>query len=156
VAFGLVPLLALAAAWFVAFFILWSGWQMFLPGADTPFGAGPNYGFANLYFQAGKAIYFYAPLIVGWGIALIAARQRLKIIWPTLGLALIAWIGGTGQVLAGRTTVPGGLGHISMEFTLGPSVHGISGGLIHVLVILSVTGLPYLIWRLQKSLSPST
>jgi hypothetical protein len=153
--FGFAPLLALAAAWLVAFLILWSGWQIFLPGADTPFGAGPHYGFANLYFQAGKAIYFYAPLIVGWGIALIAARQRLKAIWPILGLILIAWMGGTGQVLAGRTAVPGGLGHIRMEFTLGPSVHGISGGLIHAFVILSITGLPYLIWRLKRSILPS-
>src|SRR5664279_2416297 len=55
--FGVAPLLALAGAWFAALFILWSGWQMFLPGADTPFGSGRVDGFANLYFQAGKAIY---------------------------------------------------------------------------------------------------
>ena len=34
--FSLTPLLLLAGAWFVALFILWSGWQIFLPGADTP------------------------------------------------------------------------------------------------------------------------
>src|SRR5579859_1830609 len=38
---GLAPLLYLAGAYFVACFILWSGWKMFLPGADTPFG-GPT------------------------------------------------------------------------------------------------------------------
>ena len=38
--FGLGPLFLLAAAWFIALFILWSGWNIFLPGADTPFGAG--------------------------------------------------------------------------------------------------------------------
>src|SRR5487761_1581484 len=36
-AFGLGPLFLLAGAWFVALFILWSGWKIFLPGADTPF-----------------------------------------------------------------------------------------------------------------------
>lgn len=153
--FGFAPLLALAGAWFAALFILWSGWQMFVPAADSPFGAGPVHGFANLYFQAGKAIYYFAPFIVGWGIVFIAARQRLKAIWPAVGLVLIAWMGGTGQVKAGRAAVSGGLGHIRMDFSLGTSFHGLPDGLISALVILSITALPYLIWRLQKVLSPS-
>ena len=36
--FGMAPALVLATAWGVALFILWSGWNIFLPGADTPFG----------------------------------------------------------------------------------------------------------------------
>jgi len=36
--FGLAPLLALAAAYFIACLYLWCGWQIFLPRADTPFG----------------------------------------------------------------------------------------------------------------------
>src|SRR6202034_4315403 len=78
-AFGVAPLLVLAVAWYVALFILWSGWNVFLPGSDTPFGAGHYrmFDLANLYFQLGKLIYFSAPILVGWGIALIAARQRL-------------------------------------------------------------------------------
>ena len=35
---GLAPLFVLAAAWFVALFILWSGWQIFKPEATSPFG----------------------------------------------------------------------------------------------------------------------
>jgi hypothetical protein len=153
--FGVAPLLALAGAWFAALFILWSGWQMFLPGADTPFGSGRADGFANLYFQAGKAIYFFAPFIVGWGIVLIAARQRLNAIWPAIGLVMVAWVGATGQVQAGRTSVPGGLGHIRMDFALRNSAHGLPDALLGALVILSITALPYLIWRLQKAFSPS-
>jgi hypothetical protein len=148
-------LLLLAGAWFVALFILWSGWQIFLPGADTPFGAGRVYGFANLYFQAGKALYFGAPILVGWGIGLIAVRQRLKTLWPMVGLVLIVGMGGTSQVQASRTAVHGGVGHIRMDFALGTSVHGLPGGLMHALVILSLTMLPYLIWRLQKARSLS-
>lgn len=43
--FGVAPLCLLAGAWFVACFILWSGWKIFMPGTDTPFGAtaGPIY-----------------------------------------------------------------------------------------------------------------
>lgn len=150
--FGLAPALVLAAAWFVALFILWSGWQIFLPGAETPFGGHRLYGFANLYFQFGKAIYFFAPILVGWGIGVIAARQRLKAIWPAVGLILIALIGGASEVQAGRTAVPGGLGHIRMDFVFAPSVQGgYPYGLVHAAILLSITALPYLIWQIQKA-----
>ena len=153
--FGFAPLLALAAAWFAALFILWSGWQIFLPQADTPFGAGPVHGLANLNFQAGKAIYLFAPFIIGWGISFVAARQRLKAIWPIVGLVLVAWIGGTAEVQAGRTAVPDGIGHIRMVFASGFLIHGLPDSQLHALTILLFTALPYLFWRLQKALSHS-
>jgi hypothetical protein len=149
--FGLAPIIFLAGAWFVALFILWSGWAMFLPEADTPFGGHHLYRLANLYFQADRALYFGAPILIGWGIGLIAARQRLNAAWPIAGLSLIALIGGTAQVHASRIAVPRGLGHISMDFTLGSTMPLIPYALFHVLVILSLTGLPYLLWRLQKA-----
>jgi hypothetical protein len=146
---GLAPLLFLAAAYFLACLYLWCGWKIFLPGADTPFGSrstGPIYELANLYFQVGKLYYFAAPILVGWGVGLVAVRQRLKAVWPAVGLALIAWMGGTAQIHASRTAVPRGLGHIRMDFfALGDSY-----SLIHALVILSLTALPYFIWRLNR------
>ena len=48
--FGLAPLCLLSGAWCVALFILWSGWRIFLPGADTPFVQ--LHGLANLYFRS--------------------------------------------------------------------------------------------------------
>jgi hypothetical protein len=152
--FGLAPLLLLAGAYFVACLILWSGWKIFLPGTDTPFV--PIYEWREiLYFNVGRLFYFGAPILIGWGIGLIAARQRFKAVWPTIGLVLLAWIGGTAQVHASSPAGPGEIRHISMDFTLGPSVQGISDGLLHALVILSLTMLPYLLWRLQKAHSLS-
>ncbi len=146
-AFGFAPLLLLAAAWFVALFLLWSGWRIFLPGADTPFVRID--GLAIFYFGLGRSIFLGAPILVGWGIGLTALRQRLKPIWPTAGLILIALIGGTAQVHANRTSIPDGIGrHISLGFTLTPSIQGSPYGLFHTLVILSLTVLPYLVWRL--------
>jgi len=116
--FGLAPLVLLFGAWFVALLILWSGWKIFLPGADTPFVRID--GFAIFYFGVGRLVYFCAPILIGWGIGLIAARRRLKAVWPTIGLVLIAFIGGTAQVHASRTAVPGGVGHIRIDFALGP------------------------------------
>jgi len=144
--FGLAPILSLAVAWCIALLILWSGWQIFLANTDTPFV--PIDGFAIFYFGVGRLLYFIAPILVGWGIGLIAARQRLKAIWPSVGLLLIAVMGATAQVNASRTTVSGGLGHIRMDFALGPSVQG---NLLHAFAIFSLAVLPYLIWRFQKA-----
>lgn len=155
--FSLAPAVTLAAAWAIALFILWSGWNMFLPGADTPFGGHQVGGFANLYFQFGKAIYFFAPILVGWGVGVLAAHQRLKAIWPAVGLLLIALIGGASGVQADRTAVPGGFGHIRMSFTLAPSIQGgYPYGLVHAAILLTLTALPYLIWRLRKAHSRPT
>jgi hypothetical protein len=151
---GLAPLCLLAGAYLLACVYLWCGWKIFLPGADTPFGAGtgPIYGLENLYFQAGKFYYFGAPVLVGWAIGFLAVRQRLRVVWPIVGLILIAAMGATTQIHASRTAVPDGLGHIRMDFfTLAPSVQGISTLLFHALVILLLTVVPYLIWRLRMA-----
>lgn len=157
--FGLGSVLALAAAYFVACIYLWSIWTVFLPGADTPFGhanPGPIYGFRNICVQAGKFYYFGAPILVGWGIATTAVRQRMKAAWPTVGLVLISLMGGTAEIQASRTAIPGGFGHIRMNFALGPAVQGVYDCLLHALIILLATVLPYLIWRrLQRARSLS-
>src|SRR2546430_7564815 len=116
--FGLAPLCLLAGAYFVACVYLWFGWKIFLPGADTPFVSptGPMYGFANIYFQAGKLYYFGAPVLVGWAIGLIAARQRLKAVWPTEGLVLTAWMGAPSRIHPSRTAAPSRLGNLSLTF----------------------------------------
>jgi len=131
---------------------LWFGWRVFLPGADTPFGErnGSMYDLANIYFQAGKYYYICAPVLVGWGIGLLAARQRLKAVWHTVALLLIAWMGATAQIQASRTAVPGGLGHISMKFFVPGAEAQVVGGLVHALVIFSLAALPYVIWRLNQ------
>lgn len=149
-AFALVPVALLAGAWFLALCVLWSGWKVFLPGADTPFV--PVHGFREMcYFNAGRALYFSAPVLVGWAIAFITARQKHIVAWPTIGLVLIALLGGTAQVHAGRTVVPGWVGHINMHFAFGPSVHGVPDGLLHTLVILLLSALPLFLARSRKA-----
>lgn len=146
VTFGVAPVIFLPAAYFIALFILWSGWKLFLPGTDSPFVR--VYGFSMFYFGVGRLIYYSAPILIGWGIGLVAARQRLNSLWPTVALVVIAWIGGTAQVHASRSGIAGGREHISMHFSLAPSLHSV--------VILSLAALPFLIWRLQKTRFLST
>jgi hypothetical protein len=152
--FGLAPLFLLAGAYLVACLILLSGWNIFLPGTDSPFV--PVGGFAILYFDIGRLLYYSAPILVGWGIGYVAVRQRLKAVWPMAGLVLIAWMGATAQIQASRTAVPGGLGHIRMNFfTLAPSSQAISEDLLRALAILSLSALPYLLWRFKRTHSVS-
>ena len=154
--FGCGSLILLAGAYLLACAYLWFLWQVFLPGADTPFGhgnSGPIYGFENICIQAGKFYYIGAPILVGWGMGLIAIRQRVKTVWFSIGLALIAWMGSTARIQASRTAIPDGMGHIRMSFfTLGPSSEQ---SVIGFLLILSLTLLPYLIWRIQRAHSLS-
>ncbi len=146
--FGLAPPLLLAGCYLVACLILWSGWRIFLPGTDTPFVRLE--GFAILYFGVGKSLYYFAPILIGWGVGLVAARQRFKAAWPAVGLVLIALIGAMAQVHASRPAVPGGAGHVSMDLALGASAQGISNCLSHALVILAIAVLPGLVWRLRR------
>jgi len=151
--FGFGPLILLGAAYLVACLYLWCGWNFFLPGTDTPFGppVAPTYSFANIYFQAGKFYYYSAPILVGWIIGIIAARQRLKAIWPVLGLGLIAWMGATAQVHASRSAVAG-YGHISTEFfLLGHSSPTLSATLFSTFVLFAFSMLPYLVWRSRRT-----
>ncbi len=151
--FGFGPLAFLAGAYFFACVYLWCGWNIFMPGADSPFGVsgGPLRGFSNWYFQAGKGYYFCAPVLIGWGIGFVAARQRLKAFWPIVGFVLIAFMGGAAQIHASRTAIPDSLGHISMDFAFGSSTQDIIYSLLHASVILMFTAVPYFVWRLQKA-----
>ncbi len=152
-AFGFGPVFLLAVAYFVACFLLWAGWNIFLPEADTPFHPipGPIYGLQNIYFQADKFYYFAAPLLVGWGIALVAVRQRVKAAWPILGLIPIAVVGGMNQVYASRTSIASRLGHIRMGFAASSSMQDFYGHLLYALTIFSLTVLPYLVWRIRNT-----
>jgi hypothetical protein len=151
--FCLAPVILLAGAYLFACLILWSGWQIYSPGADSPFGVKVH-GFANLYFQIGRYCYWTAPVLVGWGIELVAIRQRAKAAWLVSGLVLVAWMGAVARIQASRTAVPDGLGHISMDFPLWQPFQSAHDAMFHALTILSLTVLPYLLWRLNKVLSP--
>lgn len=167
--FGVAPLLLMLAAYFVAGFILWSGWKMFMPGAITPFGGqvpGPIYGLENIYFQTGRMIYFGAPIFIGWAIGFVAARQRLKALWPVIGLAIVALIGSAARVHAVRPAASGSGGHVSMSFVLGSCPQNFSLvvgscpqdfslSLLHAGVFFSLAVAPYILWRLRAAFFPA-
>ncbi len=152
--FGLAPLVLLAAAYFVACMILWSGWRIFLPDAQTPFTrlGGP----AIAYFGVGKLIYFGAPILIGCGLSLLAVRQRLGAAWPIVGIALIAMIASTAQVHASRQALAGAVRRVSMGFAVGASAQAVVYELVHALMIVAFSLLPLLLWRLGRALHASS
>jgi hypothetical protein len=157
--FGCGSLCLLAGAYFLACIYLWILWQAFLPGADTPFGhagIGPMYGFRNICIQAGKFYYIGAPILAGWGMGVIAARQRVKAVWLAIGLAVIGWMGSTAQIQASRTAILGGVGHIRMRFFGERNFsQNIFGALAYLIAVLLIGALPYMIWRFQRAHSNS-
>jgi len=142
---GLGPLAALAGAYLFAGLILWSGWMIFLPGAETPFGPRLH-GLSILYFGVGRLDYFYAPILIGWGFALLAARQRSRAIWLVMGLIMNALIAGAVQFHAVRPHTPGAVGQVSVGFTFG---HG------RALAIWLLTMAPYFVWRVVRTVADS-
>jgi len=89
-------------------------------------------------------IYFLAPVVIGWAIAITAARQRLKLAWPVISLAVIALIAGSAQVNAIRPAAdnPGG---VSMSFYVGAALRN-GDGLLHIVMYFALTAVPYLVW----------
>jgi len=145
---GAGPLLGLVVGWGIALLILWSGWAWFLQGSRTPFV--PLHGFAIAYFGVGRMLYYSAPLLSGWGMVLLAGRQRVRAIWPViLGSLVVAVLGATGAVDVRPPAVPGDTGDVGIRFF--PLASQFSDAAGHALVLFILVALPYLAWRWRSS-----
>lgn len=129
--FVIAPAGLFAASYGFALFILWSGWRMFLPNEERPFVV--VHGWAVAYFGFGRILYFCAPFILCLAIAWMAARPGMKAIWPTVGMTLIALLGGAAQVRVSRPSVSEP-GHVGMGLTLWHPAFSAAVLLISVLV----------------------
>jgi hypothetical protein len=143
--FGVAPLLGTAGIYLIACLILWTGWRMFMPGAVSPFKEIE--GFAVVYFGLGRMLYFGAPVAAGWAIGLLAARQRMKVLWPGVGLAVAALISCLAQVRAIGPASPGAWGHVSMGLAVGSTLEENLGQLTYALVVFACAAVPYAAWR---------
>ena len=148
-AFGLAAVVLLAGQYLIARLILWTGWNLFLPGTHSPFI--PVEGLAVLYFGVGRMIFFGALVVIGWGIGLLAARQRFRASWPVIGMVLVSLVGGTARVHAVPPSHAAAAGQVSMGLSLGDFGMGITDGLLHAFGLLLLTALPYLLWQMTRS-----
>ena len=108
---------------------------------------------AAVYFGVGRLLYFGGPIFIGWLMGLVAARQRMNALWPTVGVAVIGLIGALAQVHANQPPAPGLAGHVGLDFAAVSSIQDISTVAFHCLVILALAVLPWpwLLWRREKS-----
>jgi len=141
---GLGAVAGLAFCWAVALLILWTGWTWFLHGAPSPFVPRLQ-GFSIAYFGVGRMLYYWAPLLAGWAMILVAGRQRLGAAWPAVSAAILAILGATGAVDVRPPTVPGRAGDVGMRFLPLPSA--MTGTVIRAVALFALMALPYLVWR---------
>jgi hypothetical protein len=148
VVLGAGPVLGLVTGWGIALLILWSGWTWFLRGSRTPFV--PVHGFAIAYFGVGRMLYYSAPLLSGWGMIVLAGRQRLQTVWPViLGSLAVALLGATGAVDVQPPVVPGDTGRVGIQFF--PASWQLPDAVGHALLLFVLVALPYLVWRWRSS-----
>jgi hypothetical protein len=145
VVLGAGPVLALVCGWGLALLILWSGWTWFLQGTPNPFGSRLH-GFSIFYFGVGRMLYYWSPLLAGWGMVLLAGRQRMRAAWPVLaGSIVVALLGATGAVDVRPPTMPGRAGDVGIRFFPLPTQLG--DAVVHAAVLLALVAVPYLLWR---------
>ena len=105
----------------------------------------PPHRFALAYLGAGRVLYYCAPLVTGWGMIMLAARQRVQAVWPViLGLIVVALLGATGDV-----DVRPDAGDVGIRFF--PPASQLAGAACHALVLFALVALPYLVWRWRSS-----
>ena len=138
------PVLGLLAGWSVALLILWSGWAWFVGFSPTPFV--PVHGFAIAYFGVGRMLYYSAPLLAGWGMVVLAGRQRMRAVWPVLlGALVVAVLGATGAVDVRPPEAAEAAGRVGIRFF--PVASQIGDAAAHAVVLFVLVAVPYLVWR---------
>jgi hypothetical protein len=152
--FGAMPVLGLVAAYTLALLILWSGWRMFKPGLDSPFV--PVHGEGLAYFGVGRLLFFGGPIAIGIIFSLVAARQRLRWVWPSLTALLISFVSASTRVHAYRAA---GTEHVGLSlgsaplmpsgpFLPDPLAWCFSSEPTWVLLLFTLAVLPYAVYRI--------
>jgi hypothetical protein len=90
-------------------------------------------------------------ILLGWGLAAAAVRQRARMLWPVLGMLALAFAGTSLQV---RLTppAPGGLGELDFSSSLGASATFVARFVIHLLAMAA----PYVSLSLWRSAPAET
>ncbi len=127
--FGLGPLLLL-----VVVSLIWPSIR-FLRSSDW------------LWVRYSGWLYLGAPVLIGWGVAVLAARQRSGAFWPLCSLASLAVLVSTAHVFVSPSW---SIGRLSMRFILERPFHYVSFSFFEAAAILALTALPYLGWQLLR------
>jgi hypothetical protein len=121
---------------------------------SQPPGGGhslPPSWFAALATGLGPVTAWVAPVLLGWGVALQAIRQRAGRLWPLLGITAVAVLGAVAQLDISLPTLAGGHGEVDIASVFAPPFIGTGLAALHAAASLLIAGVPYLVaerlWR---------
>jgi len=101
-------------------------------------------------FRRGQGALLHRPLLTGWGMILLAARQRVQAVWPViLGSLVVALLGATGNVDVRPPSIPGDSGDVGIQFY--PLLSQLPDSAGRALLLFVLVALPYLVWRWRSS-----
>jgi hypothetical protein len=107
--------------------------------------------FRGLYTAITEFDLFLLPLMVGWAISCIAVRQRMKPLWPVVGLVVIAVFCGLQTYDIQWSPAPNGLNGFGVGWPFVPHGSRITVGTsFRVLLNLGLTVTLYSLWRLRR------
>ena len=96
------------------------------------------------------------PLMIGWAAAAIAIRQRLRPLWPLIGLALFAVLSGTFGIDVVFRKTPAELTELSFGFSWLPQdgVYPVDISPVRWIANFVLLIGPYLAWRFRSNVAP--
>ncbi|MBB6251990.1 hypothetical protein [Nitrospirillum iridis] len=87
------------------------------------------------------------PLLIGGGFAVMAARQRMPALWPSLALLAVGVLGAGSMWSIQPPATPDSQWSVGIGFVLFPPYMHLDTALGHIVVNLMLTLLPYLSWH---------
>ena len=144
-AFLLAPLASLAAVVAAGLALVVFIVQRLHPNADIPMDLPV---WVKVFQMMSTAIDLYMlPMLLIWAILIVALRQRTGVLWPLLGAAALAVIGGALQLDVVLPNAAGAHGEISVGMALLPPYAEFGNSLIRIFTNLAATIPAYLAIR---------
>ena len=90
------------------------------------------------------------PVVIAGGVCLFAGRREEPLLWPTIGVFLVLFLGCALDLRFSGPTVPGGMGQIGVGFAMGTGFF-LSVRVLQLLIPLILVLGPYYWWRRTQS-----
>jgi hypothetical protein len=148
--FFLGPLAALLAINFASLLLLLFIVEFFGSGSDRIPTLVPAW-FNPVCTAITQFDLFILPLLLGWAISLLAVRQKMKIFWPIVGLAIVSIFCGIQTFDIQWSTVPNGLNGVGVSWPFVPHGSRITvATAFRVFVNLGLTVTLLMLWRSRR------
>lgn len=143
---GIGPLVALSFAYLVEFGLIAAGWNLFMDRQKIYY-FNELEGWARLWYEVTVALWIAAPYLIGIGITVVAARQRIRTRWTLLGWALMS----CGTVFRLRFGRIAGAWVCRMDYDHPSNLKDFCLSVALALIAFCLFSVPYAIWRRRRA-----